>query len=325
MQRKRFCTLRPGGSVETSLTIAIPTYNRAELLDRQLAWLDRAITGIEAHCELFVSDNHSEDRTPEVVADWRSRLESRVTFRSVRNERNVGAIRNIAGCILAASTSHVWTVGDDDRIDDGAARFVVDELRRHPQLALLTLNFSSRFVESGELRFDRCYDVDDASVHADGTRLFERLLTHDPGGVALTTAQVYRADVAQQAIRQWRRGLHNLVTQIYWTGFCAARGAAKVTADTHLECAAGSHFFVGNPRLSYKLDLGDTAEVYARLAVIGYSPELCLRLTKRQLGGQRRRLLAGALRWPSTGLAAIGRVAIGFSSLYVRSLATGLA
>jgi abequosyltransferase len=315
----------PGGRVETSLTIAIPTYNRAELLDRQLAWLDRALAGVESHCEVLVSDNRSTDRTPGVIADWRARFGGRVAFRSVRNDRNVGAIRNIAGCILAARTSHVWTVGDDDRIDDDTLRFVLEELRRHPVLALLTLNFSSRFVETGELRFERCYQVDDDSVHADGRRLFERCLADDAGGVALTTAQIYRTDLAQAAIGRWRRGLNNLVTQIYWTGFCAAHGAAKVTPETHLECAAGTHFFVGNPKLSYKLDLGDSVELYARLAMIGYSPELCLRLAKQQVAGQKRRLVKGAVRWPATGLAAIGRIALSFSSLYRRSLASGAA
>jgi abequosyltransferase len=126
-------------------------------------------------------------------------------------------------------------------------------------------------------------------------------------------------------IGEWRRGLRNLVTQIYWTGFCAAHGAAKVTAQTHLECAAGTHFFVSNPRLAYKLDLADSAEVYARLAMIGYSPRLCLRLAKRQVGAQKRRLLKGLVRWPATGLGAIGRVVTSFSCLYVRSLRSGAA
>ena len=39
------------------LTLAIPTYNRAELLDKQLTWLAQAIIGIESDCEIFVSDN----------------------------------------------------------------------------------------------------------------------------------------------------------------------------------------------------------------------------------------------------------------------------
>ena len=39
------------------LTIAIPTYNRAALLDKQLAWLATAIKGFESECEIIISDN----------------------------------------------------------------------------------------------------------------------------------------------------------------------------------------------------------------------------------------------------------------------------
>ena len=34
--------------MHTLLTIAIPTYNRADLLDQQLAWLAQAIKGFES-------------------------------------------------------------------------------------------------------------------------------------------------------------------------------------------------------------------------------------------------------------------------------------
>ena len=49
------------------LTIAIPTYNRAALLDKQLAWLAIAIKGFESECEIIISDNCSTDNTPGVV------------------------------------------------------------------------------------------------------------------------------------------------------------------------------------------------------------------------------------------------------------------
>ncbi|MCC5625684.1 glycosyltransferase family 2 protein, partial [Nostoc sp. CHAB 5715] len=35
------------------LTIAIPTFNRASLLDKQLAWLAQAIKGFEDDCEIL--------------------------------------------------------------------------------------------------------------------------------------------------------------------------------------------------------------------------------------------------------------------------------
>ena len=49
------------------LTIAVPTYNRAELLNKQLAWLAKSIKGYESECEIIISDNCSEDNTQEIV------------------------------------------------------------------------------------------------------------------------------------------------------------------------------------------------------------------------------------------------------------------
>jgi abequosyltransferase len=309
--------------VDSALTIAFPTYNRAALLDRQLAWVSRALVGLERQCDIFISDNASLDDTPRVIDRWRTALFDRgASVRVHRHAQNVGAIRNIAFCIASARAGHVWTVGDDDVIDDSALGYVLTQVQQHPDLALLTLNFSSRLVTTGELRFERCYEIDEDVVHADGRELFMRCLEHDPGGVALTTAQVYRSDLAGQAIREWRLGLHNLVTQIYWTGFCAANGPMKVTRETHLECAAGTHFFVGNPRLQYKLDLGDTTELYARLARTGYPADRLLRLARKQLRGAKRRLVSGVLRWPATGATAMLRVGTSLASLSVRA-ATG--
>jgi glycosyltransferase involved in cell wall biosynthesis len=152
--------------VNTTLTIAFPTYNRATLLDRQLGWLVRAVEGYERRCEILVADNGSTDETPVIVERRRAELAGR---------------------------------------------------------------------------------------------------------------------------------------------------------ETHLECAAGTHFFVGNPRLGYKLDLGDTTELCARLAKIGYPPERCRRLARKRLAGQRRRLLKGPLRWPATGAGSLLRVGVDRASLVARA------
>jgi glycosyltransferase involved in cell wall biosynthesis len=56
------------------LTIAIPTYNRADLLDKQLEWLSQAIKGYESECEIFVSDNCSSDHTQEIIQKWQDIL-----------------------------------------------------------------------------------------------------------------------------------------------------------------------------------------------------------------------------------------------------------
>ncbi len=50
------------------LTIAIPTYNRAEYLDKQLGWLAEAIKGYESDCEILVSDNCSTDHNQSIIS-----------------------------------------------------------------------------------------------------------------------------------------------------------------------------------------------------------------------------------------------------------------
>ena len=95
------------------LTIGIPTFNRAQLLDRQLAWLAQAVKGFESECEIIVSDNCSSDDTPEVVKKWQS-VFSDTALKLNRNSENVGAIRNIAYCINEATSKHVWVISDDD-------------------------------------------------------------------------------------------------------------------------------------------------------------------------------------------------------------------
>ncbi|NEQ25134.1 MAG: glycosyltransferase, partial [Microcoleus sp. SIO2G3] len=75
------------------LSICIPTFNRAEELDNQLTWLFKEIKGFEDECEVIVSDNCSSDNTQEVVEKWRS-LFCQTTFKSNRNQENVGWMRN---------------------------------------------------------------------------------------------------------------------------------------------------------------------------------------------------------------------------------------
>ncbi|CAN5717656.1 hypothetical protein BH18ACT15_BH18ACT15_04180 [soil metagenome] len=283
------------GTDHRLLTVAIPTYNRAELLDRQVAWLATALRGYEDVCEVLISDNHSTDATPEVIDRWRPKFE-RTSFRVSRHARNIGAVRNIASCIENATARHVWVISDDDPIAPGTVGYVVQSLDECPNLGLLNLNYSMRRVATGELLRARCYSFREDEVHRPGRRAFEQCLSEDIFGVATTTAQVYETDLARRAISEWPDGLDNLAVQIYWSGYCALRGSMKVTADAHLECAIGAHYFSGNPLLKFRLRFTDMAEVAERLEILGYSRRACNDIVVRQVGSlpANARTIAGA-------------------------------
>ncbi|OBQ16117.1 glycosyltransferase family 2 protein [Anabaena sp. AL93] len=119
------------------LTIAIPTYNRAELLDKQLTWLSQAIQGFESECEILVSDNCSTDHTQSIISKWQNIL-TNITFKSNKNPENIGVMRNIFHCLSSATTKYVWTIGDDDPIQERAVAYVMDKIKNVGAVIFLT-------------------------------------------------------------------------------------------------------------------------------------------------------------------------------------------
>ena len=46
-----------------TLTIVVPTYNRAKVLEKSLAWMRRQVEPFGSAIEVIVSNNHSTDNT----------------------------------------------------------------------------------------------------------------------------------------------------------------------------------------------------------------------------------------------------------------------
>ncbi|MUL38100.1 glycosyltransferase family 2 protein [Gloeocapsopsis dulcis] len=149
------------------LTIAIPTFNRTHLLDKQLAWLANSIRGFESDCEVIISDNCSTDETKEVIQKWQHAFAA-TQLRINRNRENIGAIKNIAYCINNATSKYVWTISDDDTIYAKTLADVLQVLRDNADLSLLILNFSNFNIKTNQQRFTRCFDIENDDVNPNG-------------------------------------------------------------------------------------------------------------------------------------------------------------
>ncbi|MGD1873421.1 MAG: glycosyltransferase family 2 protein [Mastigocoleus sp.] len=280
------------------LTIALPTYNRAKLLDKQLLWLANAIKGFELECEILISDNCSTDDTPKVVKKWQANF-ANVKFVCKRNQENIGAVRNIASCIQQATSKYVWVISDDDNISDSAIADLIEVLQKHSDLALVILNFSKSDARTGEIFESHCFDLQEDKLTDNGTRLFEKRLQESIGGVGLTTALVYRTELVQQGVSTWESGLKNLAVQIYWTAFCATQGKVYLTKNNYLDCVSGTHYFTQNPKLLFTLEYADIPEVLTKLTEIGFSYKVCRKILLSRLSNFNFRVFLGALRrWP---------------------------
>ena len=126
------------------LTVGIPTFNRA-------GWLRESIESVLAQTfadfRLIVSDNASDDDTPEVV---RSFDDDRIHY--VRSERNVGSIGNFNRLIALAETEFLVLLPDDDVLYPGHLAAAVDVLERFDTVGLVHSAFEFIDAQSRVVR-----------------------------------------------------------------------------------------------------------------------------------------------------------------------------
>lgn len=120
---------------QATLTIIVPTYNRAAHLTRLLSALRSELQGLESLVEVLVSDNASTDSTPEVTTaaarDW-------PVLKIQRHDRNLGPDGNFLSCVPRVSTRYFWIIGDDDCPKRGVLAKVVRLLKeRVPALVYM--------------------------------------------------------------------------------------------------------------------------------------------------------------------------------------------
>ncbi|MFM9158461.1 MAG: glycosyltransferase, partial [Dolichospermum sp.] len=89
------------------------------------------------------SDNCSTDNTPGTVKKWQSTF-SNTVFIANRNRENIGLMPNIVFCLQAAGSKYVWTVGDDDPIQERTLAYVITKLKQNQSLNLMFLNCCGR-------------------------------------------------------------------------------------------------------------------------------------------------------------------------------------
>jgi len=108
------------------LSICIPTYNRALLLERTLRHLAECS---HVFSEVVISDNASTDRTRDIVEAWRPRF---ARFRYARQAHNVGPFRNIYAAQSLAAEKYAFVLSDDDAVIPSAVADAVALLEAEP-------------------------------------------------------------------------------------------------------------------------------------------------------------------------------------------------
>ena len=125
------------------VTVAIPTYNRAELLREAIG---SVLAQTYRDFVLVVSDNASTDHTRAVVT---AVDDPRVRY--VRRADNLGLVGNWNACMAEAETEYVIVLSDDDLLRADYLAEAVAALEAHPRAGIVHTRFSLIDGEGVEL------------------------------------------------------------------------------------------------------------------------------------------------------------------------------
>lgn len=128
------------------LTIAIPTFNRANRLRKALAELLRLIneSSSKKYVSVLVCDNGSADDTGIVLAQSSTLFEeSEIPFTFKKFNQNRGFDANILSCYAESSTEYVWFLSDDDNVREGVIDTIIRDISEYAP-SVIYYNFDQK-------------------------------------------------------------------------------------------------------------------------------------------------------------------------------------
>ncbi|HJY98734.1 MAG TPA: glycosyltransferase [Patescibacteria group bacterium] len=120
------------------LSVCIPTYNRAEFLEKSLKLLARMMT---ADVELVIGDDASTDGTKKIVEEF-IRLNKKINVKYIRSNKRLSFDRNVIKIVNSASGKFCWLLGDDDLPKKNCISRIKSVISRYPNTSLVHLNYS---------------------------------------------------------------------------------------------------------------------------------------------------------------------------------------
>ena len=202
-------------SHKPKITIAIPTYKRPQALKRLLAsiGLQQDIDGLD--CAVVIHDNDPSASGQEACREHQAAFQERgwkLEYRA--NRRNIGAEANIAKSYSSwahnssDSNSFIWTIGDDDVLEDGALPKVGKAIIEDERTCLIITSRS----QAADSPFDR---MADKAYSTYGDLMKRALLVYPelPIHHTLISCNIIRAGIFDIGI--WRKRLGTRYAQMY--------------------------------------------------------------------------------------------------------------
>jgi|GEM_PF-6425701 len=136
------------------LTIAIPTWNRADKLQDALSHILPQVTSYLHLIEILVSDNASTDNTIEVIKKFKNNYPT-LNFEYYTQLENTGFYGNFYKCISLGTGEYLWLLSDDDFVFDGVVKILIDVLVNHKPGAVFLSNWTDDKFAKQQFYFEQ--------------------------------------------------------------------------------------------------------------------------------------------------------------------------
>lgn len=104
-------------NVSRLLTIGMPTYNRSRSLNKMLSRLILDVGDNAKNIEIIISNNCSTDDTQNVIEKWVAQYTGDILIRTIKNDQNIGVVRNLISLFYLAQSQYFMFLGDDDGLN----------------------------------------------------------------------------------------------------------------------------------------------------------------------------------------------------------------
>lgn len=120
-------------SIYPLVTVGIPAYNRAKLLERAL---NSIIRQDYQNIEVIIADDCSpDDDLQKVIESYSHKI---LSLKYIRHNRNIGLIKNCLGLLDYANSKYFMWLADDDEISSNYISSLVSLLESSPDIATAT-------------------------------------------------------------------------------------------------------------------------------------------------------------------------------------------
>ena len=142
------------------ISICIPTYNRAKMLEESLNKILYQLTTSELldFVEVIISDNDSKDNTKELVTKLDKEYNN---IRYYRNNHNIWWLANIMKVAEYANWKYIWLLSDDDCVTDFSLWYVLEIINKENFDVMFCNSVSSENMNIGIEKGKNTYHVFD--------------------------------------------------------------------------------------------------------------------------------------------------------------------